>query len=268
MSAPQSEPTVGVNVDLSVGDYRMQGRLSIPAGPTSLRVMLPVIQSLADGMVNLAVKTIEDRGKSISCTKGCGACCRQLVPITEVEGRNIRAVIEDMPEPRRAAVYERFADARRRLADKGMLGRLLDRKHWDIEEFQRIGMEYFHLGIPCPFLEDESCSIHTDRPITCREYLVTSPAVNCAAPRADNIDWVPLAVKVWRELARFDAPQADSPFLRWVPLILAPEWAEANPDEPPLRPGPEWLGELFERIAAKATNQGETTSPAVPTMQV
>ena len=38
-----------------------------------------------------------------------------------------------------------------------------------------LGREYFQLGIPCPFLEEESCSIYHDRPITCREYLVTSP---------------------------------------------------------------------------------------------
>jgi Fe-S-cluster containining protein len=37
--------------------------------------------------------------------------------------------------------------------------------------------------MPCPFLEDESCSIHPDRPLVCREYLVTSPAELCAGPR-------------------------------------------------------------------------------------
>ena len=32
------------------------------------------------------------------------------------------------------------------------------------------------------------------------------------------------------------------------PLILALEWAEAHPEEPPARPGPELLRELIERI--------------------
>lgn len=259
------EPSATVNVDLSVGDYRLQGRMSVPAGTTRLRVMLPVIQSLADGMVSLAVKTVEDRGKTISCKKGCGACCRQLVPITEVEARRIGEVVADLPEPRRSAVRERFAQARRKLQEAGMLDRLLARTQWSADEFQRVGLEYFHLGIPCPFLEDESCSIHADRPITCREYLVTSPAQNCARPTAQNIDWVPLAVKVWRELARFDPTPPDAPYLRWVPLVLAPEWATEHHDELPARPGPEWLRELFERIAAKARDKGEPSSPAVPT---
>ena len=51
------------------------------------------------------------------------------------------------------------------------------------EERTELAYEYFKHGIACPFLEDESCSIHPDRPMACREYLVSSPAENCRAPR-------------------------------------------------------------------------------------
>ncbi len=36
---------------------------------------------------------------------------------------------------------------------------------------------------------------------------------------------------------------------RWVPLILALEWAAANPDDPPAKPGPELLGDFLNSIA-------------------
>ena len=51
---------------------------------------------------------------------------------------------------------------------------------------------YFALGIPCPFLEEESCSIHPDRPLVCREYLVTSPAELCAGPTQEGVTPVPV----------------------------------------------------------------------------
>src|SRR5262249_20241959 len=153
-----------------------------------------------------AVKAVEEKGKTISCKAGCGACCRQLVPISETEARRIADLVEELPEPRRAVVRQRFADARRRLEESGMLDKLLHHENWSDDAFRAIGIGYFNLGIPCPFLDDESCSIHPDRPITCREYLVTSPAENCAHPTATNIDWVPLAGKVWTALARFDEP--------------------------------------------------------------
>ena len=48
------------------------------------------------------------------------------------------------------------------------------------------------MGVPCPFLEDESCSIHPERPLVCREYLVTSPAALCAGPTQEGV--TPVAV--------------------------------------------------------------------------
>jgi hypothetical protein len=56
---------------------------------------------------------------------------------------------------------------------------------------------------------------------------------------------------VWTALARFDKLPPGERFIRWVPLILAPEWADAHPDQTPPRPGPELLKELFEHLTGK-----------------
>src|SRR5262249_33580720 len=109
---------------------------------------------------------------------------------------------------------------------------------------------YFAQGIPCPFLEEESCSIYADRPQVCREYLVASPAANCARP-TDTVRWLQLPFRLAVALNRLqDVPQAERTD-RWVPLILAPEWAEAHPEEPAARPGPLWVNALLENIARK-----------------
>ena len=47
-----------------------------------------------------------------------------------------------------------------------------------------------------------------------------------------------------------DGPQAERS-VRWVPLILAPEWAEAHPEEPATRPGPLWVHALVENLIGK-----------------
>jgi Fe-S-cluster containining protein len=249
--SPSGAESVTANVELNVGEYRLQAHMTLPTGPTPLRMMLPVIQNFANALVDVAVKSIEDKGKTISCKAGCGACCRQLVPISETEARAIAALVEQMPEQRRTEIRKRFADARQRLQQSGMLDKLVNHDNWSDDEFRAIGMSYFALGIPCPFLEEESCSIHPERPITCREYLVTSPAENCKAPTASSIDWVPLAGKVWTALARFDEAPPGSRYIRWVPLILAPEWAAEHPQEQPSRPGPEWLNELFSKLTGR-----------------
>jgi Fe-S-cluster containining protein len=173
-----------------------------------------------------------------------------LVPISEAEARYIRDLVNDMPEARRSEVRRRFSEARQRLEQSGLLEKLLNRQQWNDQDVQPLGLEYFRLGIPCPFLEQESCSIHPDRPVSCREYLVTSPAANCARPSGESIDQVKIPFKLWTALARLDKVNSPSRFIKWVPLILAPELADQCPSDSPPRPGMEMLRDLFKQISS------------------
>jgi Fe-S-cluster containining protein len=248
---PEQADAVTAHVKLSGEDWELETSLSVPAGPIRLRTMLPLVQSFADAVIGAAAEAAESQGRRISCKKGCGACCRQLVPISEVEARHIAALVEALPEPRRSQVRARFAEARRRLAEAGLLETLRHRQEWGKGESRSVGEAYFQQGIPCPFLEEESCSIHPDRPIACREYLVTSPAENCAKPSADTVDCVKLPMRLWPALALFDAVKPEERCIRWVPLILALEWVAEQPEEPAPRPGPELLRRFFDHLTAQ-----------------
>jgi Fe-S-cluster containining protein len=237
--------TATVDLSLKVMDVPLNLEFTIPTAPVRLVDMVPVFQSLADVVAETATQA---NGLPVSCKAGCGACCRQLVPIAEVEARRIRALVDAMPEPRRTEVRARFADAVRRLDEAGLLPLLLDRSHWGWEDRRSIGLDYFAAGVACPFLVDESCSIHPDRPIACREYLVTSPAENCSNPTADTVRRVPVPPPLWKSLARFDPVPRGATWVRWVPLVLALDWADEHPDEGPTRPGPVMLGEMFDRL--------------------
>jgi Fe-S-cluster containining protein len=214
------------------------------------RALLPVFQTLTEALVANGERTAAAEGRAVSCRKGSGACCRQLVPVSEIETRHIRDLVAAMPESRRSAVLSRFAEAIQWLDEAGLLDILRRPEAVPFEERRRLGLEYFGLGIPCPFLEDESCSIHPDRPIVCREYLVTSPAENCARPSPETIDRVALPSRLSGTLARF-VEDGDAPRTTWVPLVLALEWAAAHPSDGPPRPGPEWLQTLFRRWAGR-----------------
>jgi Fe-S-cluster containining protein len=244
--------SVTADVELSLAGRRLRMKLTVPTGPTTWRLMLPLVQDLTNRVVDAAVQEVEEQGQRVSCKKGCGACCRQLVPISEVEARGVRDLVEDLPEPRRTRVRTRFAEARERLEQAGLLEQLERASTLAVEERHTIGLQYFHLGIACPFLEEESCSIHPDRPIACREYLVTSPAENCALPTAETVRMVKLPLKVstaWNRLT--SGAHAHHP-IGWVPLILAPDWAEAHPGEPAPRPGPEWVEQLLGNLTRTA----------------
>jgi Fe-S-cluster containining protein len=258
MSDP-SEPipdSVTGTAKMTIGGYTLEVTMTVPTQPVTLRFMLPVVNSLADAVVNVAVQAAEGRGEHISCKKGCGACCRQLVPLAEVEAPRIRELVDNLPEPRRTEIRARFAEARRRLEANGIWDRLSQRGPLDAGGGLQMGREYFFQGIPCPFLEEESCSIHPDRPLSCREFLVTSPAEECARLNATAIKKVPMPRGMLAAVAAFDEMPKDAKQLRWgVPLIMALDWTEENPQDVPKRTGPEWMGELFEHLREKKTSE-------------
>ena len=92
----------------------------IPDGPVSAEAIFPALQALTDLVSAHAERRAETAGKTISCRKGCGACCRLLVPISEPEARHLAAVIETMPAIDAAATRTRFAETLDHLAALGI----------------------------------------------------------------------------------------------------------------------------------------------------
>jgi Fe-S-cluster containining protein len=239
---------VDATADMVLSGRRLRLKMSVPAGMTHPIRLLPLFQSMADSLVGLALKDAQTGGVKVSCQKGCGVCCRQLVPISEVEARKLRDLVRGMPEPRRSEVQARFDAARLRLQDSGLLEKLLFPERLTSEERTPFALEYFSQGIACPFLEEGSCSIYPDRPIPCREYLVISPAENCLKPSPDAVRCLKIPAEVSRAVRCFNPEQSPG---RWVPLILAIEWANGHPDELPLRLGTELVHELLGRLVGK-----------------
>jgi Fe-S-cluster containining protein len=254
-----SAKTINVNVELAGPEWRLQTTMSVPAEPIALKEMLPLFFSFADAVMSAAANGVEQSGEKISCKKGCGACCRQLVPISETEACWIQELVDSLSPQKQTQIRNRFAEARRRLAETGLVEKLLHRESWAEGEGWSIAMSYFRLGIPCPFLENEACSIHPDRPVKCREYLVTSPAANCRQPSANNIRMVDLPFQMWTALARIENA-SPSKKIRWVPLILALEWADSHAQEPKPRPGHEVLREFFDCLTGKGVSQEKIDS--------
>jgi Fe-S-cluster containining protein len=207
----------------------------IPQGQQPVTALLGAAQELTGRIMEIAVTAVEREGRRVSCCAGCGACCRQLVVISLAEVQALAELVAAMPPERQAVIRRRFADAIARLETDGLLEpleakgerRLIHRGPPPTGFVHPLAWRYFQLKIPCPFLEDESCSIHPDRPLVCREYLVTSPAERCARLYEDSIDTVDIPLHVGGVMVEVSHQVADVP-LESVPLVLALEWAEGH----------------------------------------
>jgi Fe-S-cluster containining protein len=261
LSAAGIDPAASVSADvgMTIAGRPVQLRLTIPTGPAPMGDLLPLFHGLTNLIVNIAEKKVEESGEHISCRAGCGACCRQIVPISESEAHALRRLVDAMPEPRRSAVRQRFADAVKRMADAGMLKRLryVERETNAIS----LGLDYFRVGVPCPFLEEESCSIHRERPLACREYLVTSPPEFCATQEPGKVRGVEIPGDVSRAVRAVDK---GSSTVGWVPLLLALDWAETHPEPPASQTGPAILEQVFQRLAGKLPPAGTSVAMGRP----
>lgn len=231
---------------LAIGGRPVKVEAMVPARPTRPHLMLPLFRELAGAVVGAAIASAAERGESIACGAGCGACCRQLVPITPPEAYDLGVYSRSLPSSRRRELQARFAAARVRLQESEMLETLLHPERVSEDDKESLALRYFGLGIPCPFLEAESCSIHPRRPIVCQEYLVTSDSAHCATPRPDTIRMVTLAGKVSSALARVDAGDGENE--PWVPLIVAAEWSRAHPDRGAALPAPDILQKVLANL--------------------
>jgi Fe-S-cluster containining protein len=262
---PPREPEhVSIQLDYARGDYRLRAKVVVPKRPARADELLPLARSLSDKVVSDRAQQLAAEGRPVSCKKGCAACCRLMVPVSEIEARRLRDLVEQMPEPRRSQVRERFADVCRQLARIGLLDRMKDCRRWTDGERKSAGFEYFLERMPCPFLEEESCSIYGERPISCREYIVKSPPENCAQPPPSTIQRVPLPVSFFSALSRFGEPPPGPDEYRWLPLVMALEWAATHPDETRPRPGPELLRELLAHTGRVEDNTTQATTSKPP----
>jgi len=226
-----------------------------PADPAfmSLTDLVPEAFRLADRLVRQAQERAARCGLQVQCCKGCGVCCRYLVRISLPEALFLAERIQQTTHPRREDLLARFARVREVLQQEWLYEDLrggLTSAQVDITYPHRLYLfsrSYLELGLPCPFLEDDACSIYAYRPTTCRQYVVTSPSSRCVNPFMENVNRVSRDLDVPDLLSEVTADLLGEPATLLV-LSLAPEWAARNEHLGHLRwPRRELLGRLREK---------------------
>jgi Fe-S-cluster containining protein len=248
-NSEKAPPGVPASFSLPLGGGVLNVSVALPQGRTNLTQLLPIVQGLENAIVGRVSDETREAGRPISCRAGCGACCRQLVPVSLFEAEALSAWINSMPEEKRAAIEQRFHRALTALRDAGVIDKILEQE-WveDGDLTTQLAIDYFHAGVPCPFLENESCGIHPIRPLSCREYLVTSPPELCADPSVHTVSGVRLPIKLSRALYSF-GQEMEQDRRGWIPLVFLLAWRKsgAKPGEYVSGTGEEVLRTFLER---------------------
>lgn len=246
---------IPMSVQLQFGESPILCEATVPLEPVELSEVLPAFRLIADQLIDAAIDKAASENKAVSCKKGCGACCRMAVPVSEPEAYRLRSVVDAMPEPQKSRVQERFALGMEVFGRTGLLTNMFQRVSGEEEEQSAMAKldAYYATGVACPFLEDESCSIYDERPLICREFLVTSPAENCANIDGAGVERLPTLARPGDALILI-ASNPNEKRIASMPMIQILEWTNEHPNQPEANPGPEWMGLFVQTLQTKANN--------------
>ena len=234
-------------ISLQTPSGEISTAVGVPAGFVPITAILPLMRSLGGEAQVLEQRRLLEAGQRISCEKGCAACCRMLVPISVPEAFALTNAIDQLDQNERNRLLAKLDLAQQQLARAGILKQLSSladsSEPLNDEAIEPLNRAYYALRMPCPFLDNETCSIYADRPAACRELAVTSPATECQEMTKQTVQPVPVAVRLSTALSLLWADLSGTA-PRLIPLPLAVDWARRHKEEQTNQ----WTGtELFEK---------------------
>ena len=248
---------MSIRLNYQVDGYHIKAEVNLPEGRVRAADMLPVHREVSAALTGAVIARETGAGKSISCHKGCSACCKRLyVEISEAEAYRLGDTINALPAEHRQQIKSKFDAIRVQLLYAGLHDRMLDVHLPDDETRQLLSVDYYQQGIACPFLQDDTCSIYHERPLACREYLVTSPAEECERPRQGGVSRVRFPWSTFDNAMRMTQSAYDKVPL--IPLPLLPSWLAQHPEPEKYPSGIELLMRSFSGLSFQLHTQPST----------
>ena len=238
-----SSSLISLEIDIFGRSVTISAKVANREG--TLAEIVPLARELTDRIVRQVGESLSEQGTPVACVKGCSACCRYLVPLSVPEVFRMTGEMLDMTAEDGSAILSSSIEAAKRIIDSrreaGVADLLEDLNGW-----------YSGLELDCPLLRDGLCAAYENRPLACREHIVTGSADLCGSGREYEPQVVRLPVSVLDCLADL-AAELEGGEVESVMLPLALPWAQSNPERGQRTwPAPMMVERFFEIVRQKA----------------
>jgi len=185
--------------------------------PARLSEIVPLARAVSDTVCSALVDASAGDGQPVQCRKGCSDCCSYLVPLSIPEVFRLWEELSAMGADAASGVLNRCFACEEKILDAHTLGKLAISDSFEAPEISRW---YAQLQMTCPFLSHGLCRIYQQRPLACREHLVTSAAALCKSSPENVPHTVEMPVSVLEALGQL-AAEAEQAEVEAVMLPLA-----------------------------------------------
>jgi Fe-S-cluster containining protein len=254
-----------INLELDILDERLQFCIGVADERVALADIVPLAHTISARIADIVIARDRRQGDDIACRKGCAYCCQShLVPLAVPEAFRLKEYIYSRPRDLRDAMLRLCLLAARDILNEEPAEFIVPRTETDsIDSFgflSDLSRWYVGLGVSCPFLSENICTIYENRPSACRDHFVYGSSIACA-----NVDVpaepvkmpVPMVEVLGQLAGEFEDNEVEA-----VILPLTPVWCEQNVDRGQRTWSARAMAERFVEIV-KARASENSVQPAL-----
>ncbi len=187
----QAPKTVMLEASLPLFAQVYPIKIEVPDVPMRLAEIVPFAMSICDQIVSASQANAEARGGTVTCQKGCAACCKSYLPgISEPEAFALIEDIQRLPDQQRQQVLQRFTELGEDFESSDAARKLHEEFGGKITDDQGAAVLndwWREAKRSCPMLEGGLCAMHAVRPSVCREFIAVSNPALCAECKATKV---------------------------------------------------------------------------------
>jgi len=246
-----------INLELDVLDERLRFRIDVAHGQVKLSDIIPLARKISGKIADILIDKHHKDGIEIACRKGCGHCCQShLVPLAVPEAFRLNGYIHSRHRDLRDAMLRSCLLAAQDILDQEPpesftppMSEPVDNRSF----LSNVSTWYVSLGVCCPFLSNNVCTIYENRPLACRDYFVRGGSNACI--NADSTTR-PLKMPVpMVEVLGQLAGELEGSDIEAVILPLTPVWCEQNADRAERTWSAETVAERFVEIVSTRASE-------------
>lgn len=189
--------------------------------------IVPLARALSSRLAIIMLEHLHQDQETVACCKYCSACCKYLIPLSIPEAFRLNDEIMAMPEQFRQQYTQSFVDAAEKILRREDKSLDPDDSSTKQSEIDEISKWYSKLELSCPMLFDDLCTLYDQRPLACREHIVTGSSELCPIGSVGEPRVVRMPVSILDVLGELTAELTDSE-VEAVILPLAMPWAQEN----------------------------------------
>lgn len=217
-----------VRLGIKVFGKELDFAINVTGREAALSDIVPAARKISNKITNAIVQGLNEDDINVPCRKGCCSCCSSLIPMPVPEVFRMREELLSMPNKSSNRILRRSINSAVRILKK------TNRSEY-LKDFSKPGKNnvndlnkwYGELHEVCPLLSGGVCLLYEQRPIACREHIVTGTADLCRQDKLSKPNVVSMRVSVVEALGEM-AGEIEGTEVEAIMLPFAQAWVQDN----------------------------------------